>query len=89
MVEIAFVVSRVGQFVILLLSLKWPWLANGAFASELIILALWNLVPSLDQSQQVNLSFYLMYVMSITHTMVQPKIDIACNIAFIACFMCS
>ena len=88
-VEIAFVVSRVGQFVILLLSFKWPWLANGAFASELIILALWNLVPSLDQSQQVNLSFYIMYVMSITHTMVQPKIDIACNIAFIACFMCS
>ena len=50
-------------------------------------MAMWNLVPSLEQSQQVNLSFYLMYVMSITYTMVQPKFDMACTIAFIACYM--
>ena len=87
MVEIAFVVIRLSQFVLLLLSFRWPWLVNGAYATELLIMAMWNLVPSLEQSQQVNLSFYLMYVMSITYTMVQPKFDMACTIAFIACYM--
>ena len=88
-VEIAFIVGRLVQFLLLLLSFKWPWLVNGAYATELIVLAIWNLVPTLGQSQHVNLTFYLMYVMSITHSMVQPKFDIACSIAFFACFMCS
>ena len=62
---------------------------GATYFSELCILALWNLVPSTDLSQHINLLFYFTMMVSPMFSMFQPKSDIAVYWVFIAFSMYS
>ena len=46
-------------------------------------MALWSLLPRYDQAQQTTLCYYLVMLLSLTHSMFQPKFDSVALFAFI------
>ena len=86
-VEIAYLLLRAVQFALLLLTFKWPKVANVVYASDLVGLAIWTLVPCYDQSQVIDLVFYFLLIQNFLFSTFQPRCDLAVNCAFIVCFM--
>lgn len=53
---------RLAQLVLLILTFKWPKLARAIYATDLLTLAVWSLVPNYDVAQHVNLTYYFLLV---------------------------
>ena len=86
-VETAYLLLRAVQFALLLLTFKWPKVANLVYASDLACMAIWTLVPCYDHSQVVDLVYYYLLIQNFLFSTFQPRCDIAVNCAFIVCFM--
>ena len=86
-VEIAYPLLRVVQFALLILTFKWPKVVNLVYASDLACMAIWTLVPCYDQSQMIDLVYYVLLIQNFLLSTFQPRFDVAVNCAFVVCFM--